>query len=149
MSPLTPLRPPPRKSERAFTQQFGNGMRIPRIQLRHIRAAVCALLIAVSSGCAAIGTRVIHREPFAGVKTDYAMCFHREGISSECRIHPIVAIVDSPFSLIADVLFLPFDLGHDAGHSLWNPPKTEPGTETPGTGSPNKPDSRDRRSAAP
>ena len=97
---------------------------------RCIIISVFATLAMALSGCAAIGTRIIHREPFAGVKTDYAMCFHREGISPECRIHPALAVVDSPFSLVADVLFLPWDFGHDAGHSLWNPPPIEADRET-------------------
>ena len=82
----------------------------------------CAAILVMTSGCAAIGTRIIHREPFAGVKTDYAMCFHRDGIDPQCRINPALAVIDAPFSLVADVLFLPWDIGHTSGHSLAHPP---------------------------
>ena len=97
-----------------------------------IGMVVCAIALLVTSGCAAIGTRIIHKEPFAGVKTDYAMCFHREGIDPQCRIHPALAVLDAPFSLVVDVLFLPFDIGHSSGHSLSHPPAIAPETEAEG-----------------
>jgi len=92
---------------------------------RYIQVTVCVLATAMLFGCAALGTRIIHSEPFAGVKTDYAECFHRDGISPECRINPIFAVIDAPFSLVVDLVYLPFEIGHHAGHSLSHPPSIE------------------------
>lgn len=97
----------------------------------------CIMVLVVFSGCAALGTRVIHSEPFAGVKTDYAMCFHRDGISPECRINPLLAVVDAPFSLVVDLCFLPVEIGHHSGHCLWNPPPITENQETNKTNIPN------------
>lgn len=107
-------------------------MRISTKLARSSQAVFATALVVMMSGCAAIGTRIIHKEPFAGVKTDYAMCFHRDGIDPQCRIHPALAIVDAPFSLVADLLFLPWDIGHTSGHSLHHPPAIEPKIEDEG-----------------
>ena len=103
-----------------------------------IGMALCAMLIVMTAGCAAIGTRIIHMEPFAGVKTDYAMCFHRDGIDPQCRIHPAFAVIDAPFSFVTDLLFLPWDIGHNSGHSLSHPPPIARDKQTEDKGLPNQ-----------
>ena len=113
-------------------------MKDHRTKWASVGGAVAATAAVMVSGCTALCTRVIHSEPFAGVKTDYAMCFHREGISPECRINPAFAIVDAPFSLVADVCFFPFEIGHHDGHSLWNPPVVKQDQETTKTNIPNQ-----------
>jgi uncharacterized protein YceK len=62
------------------------------------------------TGCSAIGSRVVGGRYFSGVRTDYAMCFDNASIDPDSRIHPAFAVVDVPFSLIGDVLFLPYDV---------------------------------------
>jgi uncharacterized protein YceK len=37
------------------------------------------------------------------------MCFDRHSIDPDSRIHPALAVVDMPFSLVGDILFLPYD----------------------------------------
>ena len=62
------------------------------------------------TGCSAIGSRVVGERYFSGVRTDYAMCFDRASIDPDSRIHPAFAVVDVPFSLVGDILFLPYDV---------------------------------------
>jgi uncharacterized protein YceK len=64
----------------------------------------CAL-----TGCSAIGSRVVGGRYFSGVRNDYTMCFDRTSIDPDSRIHPALAVVDMPFSLVGDILFLPYD----------------------------------------
>jgi uncharacterized protein YceK len=66
--------------------------------------AACSLI-----GCSAIGSRVVGERYFSGVRTDYAMCFDKASIDPDSRIHPALAVVDMPFSLVGDILFLPYD----------------------------------------
>ncbi len=61
------------------------------------------------TGCSAIGSRVVGERYFSGVRCDYAMCFDRASIDPESRINPALAVVDMPFSLLGDILFLPYD----------------------------------------
>jgi uncharacterized protein YceK len=37
------------------------------------------------------------------------MCFDRNSIDPASRIRPALAVVDMPFSLVGDILFLPYD----------------------------------------
>ena len=74
---------------------------LPRLLLL---CAVCSL-----TGCSAIGSRVVGERYFSGVRVDYAMCFDRASIDPDSRIHPALAVVDTPFSLVGDILFLPYD----------------------------------------
>ena len=71
-------------------------------------ALVCAAASALT-GCSAIGSRVVGDRYFSGVRCDYAMCFDRASIDPDSRIHPALAVVDTPFSLVGDILFLPCD----------------------------------------
>jgi uncharacterized protein YceK len=46
------------------------------------------------------------------------MVFDRSSIDPDSRIHPVLAIVDTPFSFVGDILFLPYDIyqGCDSSH---------------------------------
>ena len=69
-------------------------------------ASVCLL---GSTGCSAIGTRITDSGYFSGVRGDYDMVFRRARIDPDSRVSPVFAVADSPFSLVADILFLPYD----------------------------------------
>jgi uncharacterized protein YceK len=76
-------------------------------------AGMCAL-----SGCSSIEARTIgYRKGgvsgppfFSGVSLDYIQVFDRDSIEPNRRTHPGWAIADAPFSLVGDILFLPYDM---------------------------------------
>lgn len=74
---------------------------LPRILLL---CAACSL-----TACSAVGSRVVGERYFSGFRTDYAMCFDKTSIDPDSRIDPALAVVDMPFSLVGDILFLPYD----------------------------------------
>jgi uncharacterized protein YceK len=78
-----------------------------------------SLVIGTLTGCAAIGSRIVDDRYFAGVRCDYEMCFCRSSIDPKCRVNPAIAVIDFPFSLIADIVFLPFD--HSKHDQVWRP----------------------------
>jgi uncharacterized protein YceK len=75
------------------------------------RITCFALLCAtgIICGCSAVGSRIVGDRYFSGVRVDYAMIFDRERFDPSSRIHPALAAIDTPFSLVGDVLFLPYD----------------------------------------
>lgn len=70
-------------------------------------SVVC--ILCATAGCSAIGTRIVDGGYFTGVRGDYDMMFRRETIDPKSRVHPVLAVVDMPFSCVADILFLPYD----------------------------------------
>jgi len=38
------------------------------------------------------------------------MVFNRSSTDPDSRIHPALAVVDTPFSFVGDILFLPYDI---------------------------------------
>lgn len=77
-------------------------------RMRYARLLVVSgLLFCV--GCSAIGTRVGGDRYFSGVRADAAVIGGRASIDPASRVHPVLAAVDMPFSLVADILFLPYD----------------------------------------
>ena len=87
-----------------------------------IRAALFAC-IALCSGCASIGMRVVGSggNYFSGVRGDALMIGDRKNIDPSSQVHPAIALLDMPFSLIADIVLLPRDAyldhkwHHDSG----------------------------------
>jgi uncharacterized protein YceK len=73
-----------------------------------VRVLVCAVIIGCP-GCSAIGTRITDGGYFSGVRGDFDMVFRRASIDPDSRVSPVLAVADSPFSLVADILFLPYD----------------------------------------
>src|SRR5580658_1004382 len=61
-------------------------------------------------GCSAIGSRVVGERYLSGVRCDFAMVFERSSIDPASRIDPVLAVVDTPFSFVGDILFLPYDV---------------------------------------
>ena len=91
--------------------------------MRVMKIFICGMLTMMVSGCAAFSSRIVGMGPFAGVRTDYMMCFQRDRIDPGSRIHPALAVLDFPFSLAGDILFLPYDIcvtGHSYPYSLTN-----------------------------
>ena len=78
---------------------------------------VCALSCA---GCSSIGTRVVGGGYFSGVRNDAAMIGDRENMDPNSRINPALAVLEMPFSLVGDILFLPYDAFYDR-HSPIHP----------------------------
>jgi uncharacterized protein YceK len=72
-------------------------------------------------GCAAIASRIGCDRNFSGVRCDYAMVFNRSSIDPSSRMHPVLAIIDSPFSFVGDILFLPLDVYEDCEYSQKHP----------------------------
>src|SRR5438067_2207278 len=73
---------------------------------------LCFACTIFCSGCAAVGTRIVGSYPrpyFSGVRGDAAMIGDRKSISPNSRCNPALAVIDMPFSLLADILFIPFD----------------------------------------
>ena len=62
------------------------------------------------TGCSAIGSRVVGNRYFSGVRSDTAMLFDRQRFDPTERVHPASALIDMPFSLVGDILFLPYDV---------------------------------------
>ena len=87
--------------------------RIQNVVRKQLVSLTCLCGLAVATGCGSIGGRVVDNRSFAGVRVDYAMCFDRSSIDPECRINPALAVVDAPFSLVGDILFLPYDCCRD------------------------------------
>ena len=105
-------------SNRTSVARRGCARRSP--SLPHMRTWLTLLLLCalcLVAGCSAIGSRVVGERYFSGVRCDYAMCFERSRISPESRTHPALAVVDTPFSLVADILFLPYDAYQDCQSS--------------------------------
>jgi uncharacterized protein YceK len=46
---------------------------------------------------------------FSGVRAVHAMCFDRASLDPGSRIHPALAVVDMPLSLVGDIVFLLYD----------------------------------------
>jgi uncharacterized protein YceK len=64
-----------------------------------------------------VGTRVVGGKYFSGVRADYVMVFDPGSISPDSRVHPALAVIDAPFSLVGDILFLPYDAYQDCTSS--------------------------------
>jgi len=77
---------------------------------------LCACVVSCA-GCSAIGTRITEGGYFAGVRGDFEMVFDRGSIDPESRVSPVLAVVDVPFSLVGDILFLPYDVYCDCRSS--------------------------------
>jgi uncharacterized protein YceK len=75
---------------------------------------VCAIC---GAGCSAVGTRVAGGKYFAGVRADCSMVFNPGAIDPDSRVHPALAVIDTPFSLVGDILFLPYDACQDCTSS--------------------------------
>jgi uncharacterized protein YceK len=76
------------------------------MRLLNLLLLVCAIFCA---GCSAVGTRIVGDRYFSGVRADYSMVFDRSSVDPDSRVHPALAVLDAPFSLVGDVLFLPYD----------------------------------------
>jgi uncharacterized protein YceK len=81
-----------------------------RLHIFYSLALVCFFCCA---GCSAIGTRVGGGRYFSGVRADAAMIGDRERFDPTSRFHPALAAIDMPFSLVGDILFLPYDAYED------------------------------------
>jgi uncharacterized protein YceK len=77
--------------------------------MRHLTQLIFLGGLCTFTGCSAIGSRVIGDRYFSGVRADTAMLFDRERFDPTERVHPVLAVVDMPFSLVGDILFLPYD----------------------------------------
>ncbi len=80
----------------------------------HILRLLLCICAVSCVGCSAIGTRVTGDRYFSGVRGDAAMIGDRESIDPSSRVHPALAFLDMPFSLVADILFLPYDACRDS-----------------------------------
>src|SRR3954462_12850540 len=79
----------------------------------------CLCLAGAASGCSSIGSRIFANSfppaipyYFGGVRTDYET-ISCPGKSASPIIDSIYSIVDFPFSLVADVLLIPYDVYTD------------------------------------
>ena len=75
--------------------------------MRKILSAILLGEVCAATGCSAVGSRVVGGRYFSGVRCNYAMCFDRNSIDPDSRIHPALALVDMPFSLVATFSFYP------------------------------------------
>ena len=79
-------------------------------RMRRIASFILLCGVGFVCGCSAIGSRVVGDRYFSGVRCDYAMVFERSSIDPSSRVHPVLAVVDTPFFFVGDILFLPYDV---------------------------------------
>ena len=81
-----------------------------RSAMRALRSTLYTALLVLSSGCAAIGTRVSNGagRPYAGVQEDAYYLAHPSEADMPA-LQPL-NVLDMPFSFVADTLCLPYDL---------------------------------------
>lgn len=83
-----------------------------------LKVLTCACILG-RTGCSAITTRITEGGYFSGVQSDYDMVFRRATIDPGSRVSPVLPVADTPFSFVADILFLP-----DDAHSACQSPHT-------------------------
>jgi uncharacterized protein YceK len=89
----------------------GRHFRLTPTRFRQLAGAGLLLCLLAGGGCSALQTREVRTGYFLGVRSDAAWLFD-SGFDSEQPPDRFLAIMDFPFSLVGDVLFLPLDI-HD------------------------------------
>jgi len=92
--------------------------------MRQLLMFIPVLGLCILCGCAAVASRTVgYRKGgvggppfFSGVSLDCIQVGDRDSIEPGLRYNPAIAVIDTPFSLVGDILLLPYDTFQFAAH---------------------------------